>query len=66
MRDIKSWLAGHKKGNPAKNLYAVIRGNLEVKSGDEVIAIRSRHPAVLLLPGWRSSGFIATIVVTVA
>ncbi|MCZ6807630.1 MAG: cyclic nucleotide-binding domain-containing protein [Deltaproteobacteria bacterium] len=30
-----------KKGNPAKNLYAVIRGNLEVKSGDEVIAVRS-------------------------
>jgi len=30
-----------KKGNPARNLYAVIRGNLEVKSGDEVIAVRS-------------------------
>lgn len=30
-----------KKGNPAKNLYAVIRGNLEVKSGDEVVAVRS-------------------------
>lgn len=30
-----------KKGNPAKNLYAVIRGTLEVKSGDEVIAVRS-------------------------
>lgn len=30
-----------KKGNPAKNLYAVIRGNLEVKSGDDVVAVRS-------------------------
>ena len=30
-----------KKGNPAKNLYAVIRGNLEVKSGDKVVAVRS-------------------------
>ncbi|MBW1755396.1 MAG: cyclic nucleotide-binding domain-containing protein [Deltaproteobacteria bacterium] len=30
-----------KKGNPAKNLYAVIRENLEVKSGDEVVAVRS-------------------------
>lgn len=30
-----------KKGNPAENLYAVIRGNLEVKAGDEVVAVRS-------------------------
>ena len=30
-----------KKGNPAKNLYAVIRGNLEVKAGDEVMVVRS-------------------------
>jgi hypothetical protein len=30
-----------KKGNPAKNLYAVVRGNLEVRSGDEVVAVRS-------------------------
>jgi hypothetical protein len=30
-----------KKGNPAKNLYAVIRGNLEVKAGEEVVAVRS-------------------------
>jgi hypothetical protein len=30
-----------KKGNPAKNLYAVIQGNLEVKSGDEIVAVRS-------------------------
>ena len=30
-----------KKGNPAKNLYAVIRGNLEVKSRDEIVAVRS-------------------------
>ena len=30
-----------KKGNPAKNLYALIRGNLEVRSGDEVVAVRS-------------------------
>ena len=30
-----------KRGNPAKNLYAVIRGALEVKSGDEVVAVRS-------------------------
>lgn len=30
-----------KQGNPAKNLYAVIRGNVEVKSGDMVVAVRS-------------------------
>lgn len=30
-----------KKGNPAKNLYALIRGNLEVRSEDEVVAVRS-------------------------
>ncbi|MBW2424576.1 MAG: cyclic nucleotide-binding domain-containing protein [Deltaproteobacteria bacterium] len=30
-----------KKGNPAKNLYALIRGNLEVRSGDEIVAVRS-------------------------
>jgi len=30
-----------KYGNPAKNLYAVIQGNVEVKSGDEVVAVRS-------------------------
>jgi len=30
-----------KKGNPAKNLYTVIRGALEIRSGDEVMAVRS-------------------------
>ena len=30
-----------KQGNPAKNIYAVIQGNVEVKAGDEVVAVRS-------------------------